>query len=394
MNQNKSSILEMHKDFSIRTDLWPHVSRDRDSKMTYDFKDLRQQHDLPTIVGRYLELRGSGGGWLMGRCPFHEDGTPSLGVSRTSGSWRCFGCGRKGTVLDFISYLRFDKPLDACARDEIDQVVAELGSPVAVPVPAPRPAATATRPTMLEGPAQLALHLAARLYHTTLLASGNDAKSPLVYLRSRGFSDRTIRQQGLGYATGGMLASVLRSEGVGIEAGQRAQLLDAETGRKEFFAGRIVFIDLDRSGRVLHMIGRRFAAWLDDDSMKYLALRGASKPLYGYARLDRRASQKPVIVVESPPDRLTAVQAGIDAVAVCGTALSEEQAEQLRRLRRPLIYVPHNDESGTGYDAAVRWQATVGKGEIVRLPEGVKDLNAFEQDAGLSRWLRRLKSRV
>ena len=101
-----------------------------------------------------------------------------------------------------------------------------------------------------------------------------------------------------------------------------------------------------------------------------------------------------MIVVESPPDRLTAVQAGIDAVAVCGTALSEEQAEQLRRLRRPLIFVPHNDESGTGYDAAVRWQATVGKGEIVRLPEGVKDLNAFEQDAGLSRWLRRLKSRV
>ena len=355
--------------------------------MTYDFKDLRQQHDLPSVVGRYLDLRGSGGGWLMGRCPFHEDGTPSLGVSRTSGSWRCFGCGRKGTVLDFISYLRFDKPLNACARDEIDQVVTELGAPVAVPPSAPHPAATSSRPIELEGPAQLALHLAARLYHTTLLASGNDAKSPLVYLRSRGFSDKTIRQQGLGYAIGGMLASVLRSEGVGTEAGQRAQLLDGETGRKEFFAGRVVFIDLDRSGRVLHLIGRRFADWLGEDSAKYLALRGVSKPLYGYAGLDRRPSQRPVIVVESPPDRLTAVQAGIDAVAVCGTALSEEHAELLSRLQRPLIYVPHNDESGTGYDAVAHWRASVGKGEIVRLPEGVKDLNAFVSEVKLKAWL-------
>ena len=358
--------------------------------MTYDFKDLRQQHDLPTVVGRYLDLRGSGGGWLMGRCPFHEDGTPSLGVSRTSGSWRCFGCGRKGTVLDFISYLRFDKPLDACARDEIDRVVTELGAPVAVSPLAPKPAATPSRPTDLEGPAQLALHLAARLYHTTLLASGHDAKSPLVYLRSRGFSDKTIRQQGLGYAAGGMLASVLRSEGVGTEAGQRAQLLDGETGRKEFFAGRIVFIDLDRSGRVLHLIGRRFADWLDEESVKYLALRGVAKPLYGYAGLDRRPSAKPVIVVESPPDRVTAVQAGLDAVAVCGTALSDEHADTLSRLRRPLIFVPHNDESGTGYDAAVRWQTTVGKGEIVRLPDNVKDLNAFVGQAGYQRWIRRL----
>ena len=356
--------------------------------MTYDFKDLRQQHDLPTVVGRYLELRGSGGGWLMGRCPFHADGTPSLGVSRTTGSWRCFGCGRKGTVLDFISYLRFDKPLDACARDEIDQVVTELGAPLAVTAPAAQPAAARSRPIDLEGPPQLALHLAARLYHTTLLASGNDSTSPLVYLRSRGLSDQTIRQQGLGYAAGGMLASVLRSEGVGIEAGQRAGLLDAETGRKEFFAGRIVFIDLDRSGRVLHLIGRRFADWLDEDSVKYLALRGASKPLYGYAGLDRRPSQKPVIVVESPPDRLTAVQAGIDAVAVCGTALSDEHAELLKRLRRPLLFVPHNDASRVGVAAAERWQKAVGQGEIRTLPEGVKDLNKFLGDRGFWSWVR------
>lgn len=357
--------------------------------MRHDYKDLRQRHDLPTIVGHYLELRGSGGGWLMGRCPFHEDGTPSLGVSRTSGSWRCFGCGRKGTVLDFISYLRFDKPLDACVADEIDRVVAELGEPVAPAQRLQQPGPTPELPTELEFAVQAALNLAARLYHTTLLASGTDAKSPLTYLRSRGFTDRVVRQHALGYAAGGMLSSVLKSEGVGVAAGQAAQLLDAETGRKEFFAGRVLFVDRDRRGRVLHLIGRRFASWLGEDSVKYLALRGVAKTLYGYAQLDKRPSRKPVIVVESPPDRLTALQAGIDAVAVCGTALREDHAAQLARLKRPLLFVPHNDETGTGRDAALRWRAEIGKGEVVDLPDTAKDLNDFSTRAGFGKWLRR-----
>ena len=53
--------------------------------------------------------------------------------------------------------------------------------------------------------------------------------------------------------------------------------------------------------------------------------------------------------------------------------MKEAHAILLARLPRPKIYVPHNDEAGL--QAAKRWREKVGEGQIVTLPEEVKDLN-------------------
>ena len=51
-------------------------------------------------------LRVRAGEWAQGRCPFHDDRTPSLSVNFVSGAYRCFGCGaRGGDVLDFYRQL-------------------------------------------------------------------------------------------------------------------------------------------------------------------------------------------------------------------------------------------------------------------------------------------------
>jgi DNA primase len=151
-------------------------------------------------------------------------------------------------------------------------------------------------------------------------------------------------------------------------------LLDAERHEREFMAGRIVFVERDRNGRVLHLIGRAFAPWLSPDAPKYLSLKEMAKPLYGYARLDKRESDQPVVLVESPPDAITARQWGFDALAVIGARIKDEHAVMLGRLRRPLVAVPHND-GGIGWEAAGRWIEKIGHGRIVRLPEHIKDLN-------------------
>ena len=35
-------------------------------------------------------------------CPFHGEKEPSLKVYRETGGWHCFGCGRGGSVIDFV----------------------------------------------------------------------------------------------------------------------------------------------------------------------------------------------------------------------------------------------------------------------------------------------------
>ena len=35
-------------------------------------------------------------------CPFHGEKAPSLKVYKDTGGWHCFGCGRGGSVIDFV----------------------------------------------------------------------------------------------------------------------------------------------------------------------------------------------------------------------------------------------------------------------------------------------------
>ena len=52
-----------------------------------------------------IELKRSGKD-LLGRCPFHEDGTASLVVTPAKNLWHCFGCGIGGGVIDWVMKLR------------------------------------------------------------------------------------------------------------------------------------------------------------------------------------------------------------------------------------------------------------------------------------------------
>lgn len=56
------------------------------------------------IIGQHVHLRKAGRE-MVGRCPFHNDKTPSFSVSEEKGLFYCFGCGQSGDVFDFIMKL-------------------------------------------------------------------------------------------------------------------------------------------------------------------------------------------------------------------------------------------------------------------------------------------------
>ena len=67
-----------------------------------DIEQLKRRNPIAEVVRRHgVELRGQGRR-LTGRCPFHEDRTPSFCVYPETESFHCFGCGAAGDVIDFV----------------------------------------------------------------------------------------------------------------------------------------------------------------------------------------------------------------------------------------------------------------------------------------------------
>lgn len=73
---------------------------------------------IEDVIGTHVELRPSGQ-VLIGRCPFHEDRTPSFAVYPGARRFYCFGCGKRGDVITFlreIDGLGFPEAIDALER--------------------------------------------------------------------------------------------------------------------------------------------------------------------------------------------------------------------------------------------------------------------------------------
>src|SRR5260221_4030169 len=53
------------------------------------------------VVNGRTQLRKVGGRYT-GRCPFHDDRTPSFSVNAVDKLYYCFGCGAKGDLITFV----------------------------------------------------------------------------------------------------------------------------------------------------------------------------------------------------------------------------------------------------------------------------------------------------
>ena len=54
------------------------------------------------FVGRYVDLSSNG----SGLCPFHNDHVESFSVHHDRNFWKCFACGKSGSIVDFWMYYR------------------------------------------------------------------------------------------------------------------------------------------------------------------------------------------------------------------------------------------------------------------------------------------------
>jgi DNA primase len=79
-----------------------HSPESTQSLLTDRIQRIKRELPIEKVVAEYVALRASGAKTLVGRCPFHDDHTPSFTVYPQSRSYHCFGCRAHGDVISFV----------------------------------------------------------------------------------------------------------------------------------------------------------------------------------------------------------------------------------------------------------------------------------------------------
>jgi DNA primase len=330
--------------------------------------------DMVEVVSGRTQLRKSGAQWT-GRCPFHDDHNPSLSVNAVEKLYHCFTCEASG---DLIKFVRETEGLEFV--DAVEWLADRYGVELEYEETAPGFEARRSRHERLLA----LLDSAAKFYERNLWDS--DAGVPVrAYLAERGLSVETCRAFRLGLSPGGdKLAAKARAKGYAQDELVAAGLVNRRGN--DYFAGRLVFPLCDARGRVLGFGARRLA---EDDPIpaKYVnspegELFKKSSIVYGLDRARATiAKQDRAVVVEGYTDVMALHQRGLEAVvASMGTALTEPQLRELRRLTRRLYLCFDADAAGAeatlrGMELANRQFEEVW---VVPLPAGTDPADAAD----------------
>jgi len=329
-------------------------------------EDVVAAADMVEVVSARTPLRRQGARW-SGRCPFHEERTPSFSVNPTEKLFYCFGCGKGG---DLIAFVRETEGLDFGAA--VEALAERFGVRLEYEEASPRIEASRRRRERLHA----LLEDAARFYGRYLwdTAAGEPVRG---YLAGRELGDEVCREFRLGLSPGGtVLAAKAREKGYAREELVAAGLVNRRGN--DYFGGRLVFPLADPRGRVLGFGARRLS---EEDPIPAKYVNSPESELFHKATLvyglDRAratiAKEERAIVVEGYTDVLALHQRGIrTAVASMGTALTEAQLRELRRLARRLYLCFDADAAGAeatlrGMDLAHREFEEV---RVVPLPPG------------------------
>jgi DNA primase len=328
---------------------------------------VKAASDIVAVVEERTSLRKQGAR-LVGRCPFHEERTPSFSVNPGQGLYYCFGCHKGG---DLISFVRETQGLDFAGAIEW------LGERFRVPIEyeevSPEQAAKRDRRARLAD----VLDQAASFYERALWETevGSFARD---YLKGRDFSEPIAREFRLGLSLGG---NALSRKAI-AKGFTRDELLAAGLMRArgdDYFQRRLMFPLTDARGRVVGFQARKL---YDDDPLsgKYVNTQESelfhkSAVVYGLDKARAAiAKQDRACVVEGNADVIALRQAGFEPVVACmGTALTEQQLRELGRLTRRLWLAFDGDAAGES--AALRgMELAIGQGfdvNVVALPPGV-----------------------
>lgn len=301
--------------------------------------EIKSRCNIVDVIGRVVPLKRAGSNF-KGRCPFHNEKTPSFVVSETKQIFTCFGCGATGDVIAFVEkYYQLD----------FMQAVEKLANEYGIEMD------RSFKKDQHKDEAYNINREAAKFFFRAFREKANPGYT---YMINRGISHETLNKFGIGYADEKWDSLYNHLTGLGFKKEKLLELgLISESKGKYYdkFRNRVIFPIINTSGKVIGFGGRI----IGDGNPKYLNSQESSvflkkNNLYGL-NITRQeiGKENQAILVEGYMDVISLYQNGIRNVsASLGTALTENQAKLLKRYTNNIVLSYDADQAGI--NAALR----------------------------------------
>lgn len=302
-----------------------------------EIQSVRQSADIVEIVSSYIPLSQKGKNFF-GVCPFHEDHSPSMSVSREKGIYKCFSCGATGNVFKFVSDYENISFVEA-----VKKVAEKIGKPLN--------GVYEIKKTTKHDEEYKIMQLSSLFFQNNLRTE--KGKKAVQYLNKRGLKETTIKEFEIGLSLDkNSLLEFLEQKkyeknkliGLGL-------INEKEKKYYDTFINRIMFPIHNLNGEVVGFTGR---IYLENSSPpKYLNSKETTifkkgDILFNYHRAkDAIRMEKKVIIVEGNMDAIRLYDSGIkNVIALMGTSLTMAQIKEIKKLRVAVVLMLDNDEAG------------------------------------------------
>jgi len=299
--------------------------------------DIRNSADIVNIISDYIPLKMQGKNYF-GVCPFHDDHSPSMSVSKDKQLFKCFVCNKGGNVFTFVKDYENISYIEA-----VKKVADKVGIPLDY-IPEKK----------VESKYKLEYEImdfTTKIFQNNLNSKeGIKAKE---YLEKRNITDEVIKDFKIGYSLNDTtyLYNVLTKKEYDVNKLEDLGLINRD-GLKGYdkFINRIMIPICNLEGNVVGYTGRIFN---NEDTAKYINTKETSiykkgNILFNYHNAKNYIREnKSAILVEGNMDAIRMYSSGIrNVLALMGTALTKEQVNILKKLRVPIILMLDNDNAG------------------------------------------------
>ncbi len=338
---------------------------------------IRDQADIVDIISNYLSLKPKGRNYVA-VCPFHDDHSPSLVVSKERQMFNCFTCRTGGNVFTFV--MKYE---NVGFIEAIKIVADKIGYNLNI--------GNLSDFTSQNKEDYEIMDFAQKYYLNNIFTK--DGIAARKYLEKRGIDEAIIKEFNIGVALDSKdtLYKLLTNKKYSLDKLVNLGLANKfDANVYDTFSKRIMIPIENLKGQVVGFTGRIYNG--EVDTAKYMNTKETEifkkgNILFNYhnARQSIREEKK-VIVVEGNMDAIKLSASGIkNVVALMGVALSKEQIDVLKKLKVPIILMLDNDSAGL--------EATVKNGDelqkydldirVVRLTDA-KDPDEYIRSKGLA----------